>query len=50
MTSIIGVNNPYGLVQSAGKRKTRRTKRTKKSRRTKKTHKNKRTMRKHKTD
>lgn len=26
MTNIIGVSNPYGLVQQAGKRRTRRNK------------------------
>ena len=26
MTNIIGVTNPYGLVQQAGKRRTRRNK------------------------
>jgi hypothetical protein len=43
MKSIIGVNNPYGLVQRAGKRNTRKRKirrRTKTMRKTRKTMKN----------
>jgi hypothetical protein len=36
MKSIIGVNNPYGLIQKAGKRKThRRHKKNKNTRRRK---------------
>jgi|688.fasta_scaffold1246543_2 hypothetical protein len=44
MKQIIGVNNPYGLVQRAGKRITkkrkinRRTKTMRKTRKTKKNH------------
>lgn len=44
MKPIIGINNPYGLVQRAGKRITkkrktnRRTKTTRKTRRTRKNH------------
>ena len=29
MKSVIGVNNPYGLIQKAGNKKTKRTKRRK---------------------
>jgi hypothetical protein len=42
MKTIIGVNNPYGLVQRAGKRNTRKrrtNRRTKSMRKTRKTRK-----------
>jgi len=42
-------NNPYGLIQNAGKRKSIRLKKTKKSRKTKKTRKTKTTKKTKKT-
>jgi len=41
--NVIGVKNPYGLIQKAGRRKINKNKKSNKSKKTNKTNKNKKT-------